>query len=69
VKSVGRGLSNADKTTTVLFTNKRLMVGFKKPTLFGQEFELKIQVKLYWNNNIMTIVKKELLPSGNVEML
>jgi Reverse transcriptase (RNA-dependent DNA polymerase) len=28
---------NADKTTTVLLTNKSLRIGFKKPKLFGQE--------------------------------
>jgi hypothetical protein len=66
---------NADKTTTVLFTNKSLRIGFKKPKLFGQEIEVKNQVKylgvmldskLNWNSHIETRLKKPLLLSGNV---
>jgi hypothetical protein len=39
---VGVGLSvNADKTSMVLFTNNRKLVGFKKPLLFGTELQLK----------------------------
>jgi hypothetical protein len=39
------GLSvNADKTSMVLFTNNRKLVGFKKPILFGTELQLKTQV-------------------------
>jgi hypothetical protein len=58
---------NADKTTTVLFTNKSLRIGFKKPKLFGQEIVLKNQVKylgvildskLNWNSHIETRLKK-----------
>jgi hypothetical protein len=36
---------NADKTSMVLFTNNRKLVGFKKPILFGTELQLKNQVK------------------------
>jgi hypothetical protein len=35
---------NADKTSIVLFTNNRKLVGFKKPILFGTELQLKNQV-------------------------
>jgi hypothetical protein len=58
---------NVDKTTTVLFTNKSLRIGFKKPNLFGQEIELKNQVKylgvildskLNWNSHIETRMKE-----------
>jgi hypothetical protein len=38
----GVGLSvNADKTSMVLFTNNKKLAGFKKPTLFGTELQLK----------------------------
>jgi hypothetical protein len=52
---------NADKTSMVLFTNNRKLVGFKKPILFGTELQLKTQVeylgvildeKLNWNSHI-----------------
>jgi hypothetical protein len=37
----GVGLSvNADKTSMVLFTNNRKLVGFKKPILFGTELHI-----------------------------
>jgi hypothetical protein len=36
---------NAEKTSMVLFTNNRKLVGFKKPILFGTELQLKNQVK------------------------
>jgi hypothetical protein len=43
----GVGLSaNADKTSMVLFTNNKNLVGFKKPILFGTELQLKNQLKL-----------------------
>ena len=55
------------KITTFQFTKKRLKIGFQKPTLFGQEIELKNQVKylgvildskLNWNSHIETRLKK-----------
>jgi ribonuclease HI len=56
------GLSvNADKTTTVLFTRNRRLVGYTEPTLFGRAIGLKDQVKylgvildnkLTWNSHI-----------------
>jgi hypothetical protein len=36
---------NADKTSMVLFTNNRKLVGFKKPILFGTKLQLKNQVQ------------------------
>jgi hypothetical protein len=54
------GLS-ISKTSIVLFTYNRKLVGFKKPILFGTEFQLKNQVKylgvildekLNWNSHI-----------------
>jgi hypothetical protein len=56
------GLSvNADKTSMVLFTNNRKLVGFKKPILFETQLQLKNQVKylgviideeINWNSQI-----------------
>jgi hypothetical protein len=52
---------NAVKTSMVLFTNKKKLVGVKKPILFGTELHLKNQVKflgvildekLIWNSHI-----------------
>jgi hypothetical protein len=58
----GVGLSvNADKTSMVIFTNNKKIVGFKKPILFETELQLKNQVKylgviqdekLNWNSHI-----------------
>jgi hypothetical protein len=40
------GLSvNADKTSIVIFTNNRILVGFTNLILFGTELQLKNQVK------------------------
>jgi hypothetical protein len=58
---------NTDKTSMVLFTNNRKLVGCKKPVLFGTELQLKNQVKylgvilhekLNWNSHIDHRMKK-----------
>jgi hypothetical protein len=41
------GLSvNADKTSMVLFTNNKMLVGFKKPILFGTNCSWKIKINI-----------------------